>query len=828
MRPLRLFLWIVLVAMVALSVCGFWSAKLFDQTIWTPVGRSRLVVLVVVYLAAAAVIFQARRSWLAPVSIGAALAYTIGVAGLWAPLAVSYFLFSCLVLGRWLLRPGETGTGLDDLLAMLLGLGILIFATSIAAHFRVNHPVVYFVALLIPVVLNPRDVRICLKRVAGMLRPPPRVSASDFLAGALLIFVLIAQWLVTLKPEISADGLAMHLALPAWVAAHGYWPFDVRQVAWAVQPMGGDWAFLIAYLLGGEYAAHLLNFGLFLAILGLFYTTVRRFAPAGVALLASVMLASVPLFQLTTGSLMVENVWTAMLLGAVLSVWRYRENQRSCYLYLAAVLLGTGLATKFGALAFAASLSILGAFEIVRSLRARPLALFGTAGLSVVLVLLFAAPPYVTAWVKTGNPIFPFMNQVFRSPYFDTTPFLMTLNRFEIGAAWRLLYDLTFHTTTLSEGQNGSFGFQFLLLLPLAFCLVSRDWPYPGWASLVVSVTFLLLTFQFSPNLRYVEPALPLFMILIALALAKLATFDRRLFAAAIVCSGAVVLLNIYFLASSSWYHKDFYLNALFDRGAVDEFLESGAPQRKLIEYLNRAAPGEPVAFFDGTQIAGLHAPAFTNAWHSPDFSRRMQFSTTEADILETANDLGMQHFIYPTAKSGLPRRQMIVRFLDECTTPEMVVGWYFVSKLNPECAGANGREVVRHLRSVGEPGGYDDLDPHIHFIGNWVRDRQFAETAGGSLTYSANPGDSFEFHFTGNELIYVYSKAFNRGMASVAIDGVEKARIDMYAPATQWQSRSVFSRLGPGEHTLIVRLLPEKNPASSDRYVDCDQLIVR
>ena len=42
--------------------------------------------------------------------------------------------------------------------------------------------------------------------------------------------------------------------------------------------------------------------------------------------------------------------------------------------------------------------------------------------LAVALGAAIAAPPYVTAWVKAGNPVFPYFNDVFRSPHYDMKP----------------------------------------------------------------------------------------------------------------------------------------------------------------------------------------------------------------------------------------------------------------------------------------------------------------------------------------------------------------------------------------------------------------------
>ena len=61
------------------------------------------------------------------------------------------------------------------------------------------------------------------------------------------------------KPEVSTDGLAMHLAIAADIANHHAFTFDFRQFIWALMPMGADYCYALAYMLGGENAARLLN-----------------------------------------------------------------------------------------------------------------------------------------------------------------------------------------------------------------------------------------------------------------------------------------------------------------------------------------------------------------------------------------------------------------------------------------------------------------------------------------------------------------------------------------------------------------------------------------
>ena len=50
---------------------------------------------------------------------------------------------------------------------------------------------------------------------------------------------------------------------------------------------------------------------------------------------------------------------------------------------------------------------------------------------------------------------------------------------------------------------------------------------------------------------------------------------------------------------------------------------------------------------------------------------------------------------------------------------------------------------------------------------------------------------------------------------------------VDLYDKTAHWQSKTRIRGLAPGRHELTLRVLPEKNPASSDFFVDFDALNV-
>jgi hypothetical protein len=127
----------------------------------------------------------------------------------------------------------------------------------------------------------------------------------------------------------------------------------------------------------------------------------------------------------------------------------------------------------------------------------------------------------------------------------------------------------------------------------------------------------------------------------------------------------------------------------------------------------------------------------------------------------------------------------------------------------------------VDSLRKCGK---CDDTNWSITYAGHWVRG-EFEGSSNGTLTYSNDPAAVARFSFEGTELRYWYTKAFNRGLAAVFVDGISKGTVDLYSPTIEWQSSSLFAGLTPGRHTVEIRATGRHDPASADTYIDIDAL---
>src|SRR6266849_1572686 len=122
---------------------------------------------------------------------------------------------------------------------------------------------------------------------------------------------------------------------------------------------------------------------------------------------------------------------------------------------------------------------------------------------------------------------------------------------------------------------------QSFRFLPCVLPLLGRKFPALGRFSLIAGVLFAALTMRIQPHLRYLYAAAPLATVVIASAFAALRTLDRPLYKVSLALAIAVFLLNLYFLPSADWFHKDYYVNASSGR-ARSQYLADHAPARNL------------------------------------------------------------------------------------------------------------------------------------------------------------------------------------------------------------------------------------------------------
>ncbi|HEY3823655.1 MAG TPA: hypothetical protein VGL82_03810, partial [Bryobacteraceae bacterium] len=135
-------------------------------------------------------------------------------------------------------------------------------------------------------------------------------------------------------------------------------------------------------------------------------------------------------------------------------------------------------------------------------------------------------------------------------------------------------------------------------------------------------------------------------------------------------------------------------------------------------------------------------------------------------------------------------------------------VGWYATFG-QTNCPTVNAQENP-------VTGTFDDGSDNIQYTGSWNHGSSPA-AAGGTVSSSEDPGAVARLTFEGTEIVYVYSTAFNRGIAEIKLDGIARGDVDLYSPNVVWQAQTVFRDLKPGKHIFEVTVSGRKGSASTD-----------
>ena len=341
----------------------------------------------------------------------------------------------------------------------------------------------------------------------------------------------------------------------------------------------------------------------------------------------------------------------------------------------------------------------------------------------------------------------------------------------------------------------------------------------------VVAVTAILLILNSEPNARYLYPALPLLFVPFAALLGWTAAHQRLLARALLAFAIACTAINVYFLPASSWYHKDFYGPFTPAQRAV--YTGHTAPIRNVIAWFNRAHPQAAVLLTQDSEIAGLTGDVYENHWHQWNTMDQIRRAGDVPGIRALLDQWKVRYLIaHKPTVGNYAHPQALRDLLDRCTIPEYTFSEFYVARLEPICRNPATLPVDPVL--TAKPGTYDDLDPTILLRGEWERNDSFAQTFQHTVSYTDIPGAEVRFAFEGTQLTYVFTKAVNRGIAAITIDGINRGNIDLYSVDPQWQSSALFQLLGPGRHLLVIRVTGTSRPAATGKFVDLDALQVK
>lgn len=637
-----------LFAMLPILAFGLWRSGMLDQELWSPILANQAAWIIAFAAPAAALALYAApiplRGW--PALSAVAILATAATTGVAATLSAALLTLCCLVTGQALFRIAPSNAQPGPTLAAAAGLAVLMLLLVAAS---LAHLPMLPVCLLIPatalgaLALSPQ-LRATLRQ---SLTPPETPPAQPWpLARAITAWLILALLIFyaanAALPERFYDPLTMHLMIPTQELTFGHWSYDPASFALADFPLAADHIFTLALALGGEPTAKLVNMLALAGILLLLHDIVRPLAGPRLAETTLLLLLSLSIALLSSTTTMVENLLALQIIAATRAILLLTTTPQISLLALSVILpaiAATKLQGVVAALPCAAIALLLTSFRTLPRRTWLPLA--STALIAAIL----GAGQYAYAWLRTGNPVFPLMNHIFRSPAWPPTRFDDL--RWQGHLSWRLLYRMTFNSQGYLESDNGAMGFALLLLLlpgMLATLLVPRRAPV---VALLIAATYTVAITLNMQYIRYLWPVFPLLLIVCAHGLATL----ERLPAGHLLGAAAAALatiLGLLTLPSAGWVLKTADLRAAVDPAARHAMLANQASTRLAVDIVNAMGPTKPRVLFGGEPYgAFLRGTAIYAAWYNRTLNADLyQAATPEA----VAAILDRQHADYVIA----------------------------------------------------------------------------------------------------------------------------------------------------------------------------------
>lgn len=467
-------------------------------------------------------------------------------------------------------------------ISLLVGLAVLSALVGWLLPFPIHRRWAYLLLVALVIAWRARALATLLRDAATSLRE----GASRHPAWAILTITAttvssLGLWL----PSLNYDDNAVHLILPAQLLADGHYHLDVQSQSWAVAPWANNVLHAAAAMLAGHEArAAVAALWLLLGIDGARRLALALDASPRVALAAAAVFAAQPFTGYFTTTMQVDGASAALLLQLA-AVAAVPAAQRPGPQAIGA-MGGLLLALKTVNLLFALPLLAWLAWSSVPGLRLR-----WTLRM-LAMLLPVAASSYCHAVLVTGNPLFPFFNAVFRSPYYPLEN--MRDLKWMAGVTWRAPWDLVFRSDAFGQYYPGAAGISVLATLPVVLAAAMRKpamrW-LAAWAILVAALLFSQMQY-----LRYLFPACAVLAVLGVVALSRV--LNWRGFVAAML---VLVAVDVALMPTTSWIVRgNPWAGLLRDRaGGRASLVAEIMPERALLERLAAADPGACVLMTD-------------------------------------------------------------------------------------------------------------------------------------------------------------------------------------------------------------------------------------
>lgn len=387
--------------------------------------------------------------------------------------------------------------------AFALGTGVLAASAFMLGAFNALTSGFVLIAVLAAVLIA--SFVTLRNRHRALMRPTVGqvLSRFDWLLMCLVLGLghVVVPYVVA--PEIMYDAVSSHLVIARNFATQGGLPL-LPVALFSGGPVLPEIMYAIPITLSSIDAAKLVHFTIGIATALTVFAIGRRLAGMTGGLASAVLWLAMPLvlWEMSTG-------YTDLFLclycaAALLTTLVWSDSRRMAHASVAGALVGLGFGVKMTMALLA--LPLLGAAVVVFVRSRRDVAQLAVASCICALVAL---PWYARSYLLTGNPVFPFLNDIFQSTSAPRDSGAESLGTFGIGKGLIDFLSLPWTLTTRADqfGEVSAWAFNAVpLIVGLALCWAAGARSRKPAFALVFFLASVSLWFVTAQYVRYLLP----------------------------------------------------------------------------------------------------------------------------------------------------------------------------------------------------------------------------------------------------------------------------------------------------------------------------------
>lgn len=419
-------------------------------------------------------------------------------------------LGSAYGISTFFIKPKNQGDRLSHLiLGISLGLGLISYLTLLAASLHLLSTWFFWGIILIGNILFLKNIPY-LKELS--------IDWKASVLGIMLSVFLGLNLFYSLFPPSFYDSLLYHLAIPQFYLQQG------GIAAWNCNfnsnlPLNGEMLFLFSMLGGTMLIPKLLSLWSGIAILILMFRWYKnQFSPT-FTLLPLILFYSIPQVGFLSSSSKTDMLGLMFLFSGFYLFFEYLEMPGSKNnLWLTGLFLGMSVGTKYifaiYVVAFMLAIFLFTKIPFKKKMVVIPLV--------SIMIFLCLLPWFIKNTIVSENPVYPYLNTVFKSDFWSPEQAKNFSSILKRGADHQILdylkYPIELFTRPYQYGLTAVWGILFLISLPFLF-FTTRNTQI---RVLIFSSLFaFLLLMQFAKVPRYFLGSLLLLSIPTALGIEK-------------------------------------------------------------------------------------------------------------------------------------------------------------------------------------------------------------------------------------------------------------------------------------------------------------------